>query len=50
MKFLVKFFLSAFLVFLVPLGVSAQQDVVVTKQYDDGGMYEGTFKMVCSME
>ena len=44
MKFLVKFFLSAFLVFSVPLDVSAQEDVVVTKQYDDGGMYEGTFK------
>ena len=44
MRFLVKLFLSAFMVFAVPLSVGAQDDVVVTKQYDDGGMYEGTFK------
>ena len=44
MKFFVKLFLSAFLVFSVPFSVGAQDDVVVTKQYDDGGMYEGTFK------
>ena len=38
MKFFVKLFLSAFLVFSVPFSVGAQDDVVVTKQYDDGGI------------
>jgi hypothetical protein len=34
----------AFCLALLPLPLAAQDAQVLTKQYDDGGVYEGTFR------